>query len=373
MQPERYWSPEPSAAISDPDEALETYSSLLKRIVQEHTLADVPVGVFLSGGIDSTSVAACLDHPKTFTLGFDQGRDESREAESIARHFGTEHHLLQAEGTDLEVAASAIPPMFDEPFGDHGAWPTHLVSKLAREHVKVALSGEGGDELFGGYQWYDKGVRFKSTPWNRTLARLLPPLSPSGRAAQRRAATGLERHSMFLGPFTPRQKADLLSPDLQQDGYDDLWVYRQLERPELSPLKQMQWWDIHTYLADDMLPKLDRASMAVSLESRPPFVDHRMVEFALTLDPALMREGQTGKLLPRRFLQPLVPPGTLDRKKVGFSMPVRRWTKAKPEILQSALVRLHGEGVLRRPKVHAFNSEQIWSLLVLDRWLTANG
>lgn len=370
---ERYWQPESSTTLSDPEEALAAFSETLHRVVNEHTLSDVPVGVFLSGGIDSTSVVANLERPKTFTLGFDSGRDESDVAAEIAEHFGTEHSLLTAAGADLETAVEAVPRMYDEPFGDHGAWPTHLVSKLARERVTVALSGEGGDELFAGYHWYDKVVRFRSTPWNRLLARSLPAMSPSSRAAQRRAATGLERYSMFLGPFTPRQKERLLAPDLIEPDYDDLWVYRRLEKPELGPIKQMQWWDLHTYLADDMLPKLDRASMAVSLESRPPYVDHRMVELALSTHPDLLRSGRTGKLLPRRFLEPRVPDGFLERPKIGFSMPVRRWVSKQPHVLDAALARLAQRGVLRDRKRHRFNSEQIWSLLVLDRWISQNG
>ncbi|MEM6701827.1 MAG: asparagine synthase (glutamine-hydrolyzing) [Acidobacteriota bacterium] len=370
---ERYWAPSSETTLNDPEEALAAYSETLHRVVNEHTLSDVPVGVFLSGGIDSTSVVANLDRPKTFTLGFDRGRDESDAAAQIAEHFGTDHSLLTAGGADLETAVEAVPRMYDEPFGDHGAWPTHLVSKLAQSQVTVALSGEGGDELFAGYHWYDKVVRFRATPWNRMLARALPPLSPSSRAAQRRAAQGVERYSMFLGPFTPRQKQHLLSPDLLDPEYDDLWVYRRLERPELDSVKQMQWWDLHTYLADDMLPKLDRASMAVSLESRPPYVDHRMVELALRTHPDLMRSGKIGKVLARRFLEPRVPDGFLERPKIGFSMPVRRWVAKQPQVLDAALERLHSQGVLRTKRRYRFNSEQIWSLLVLDRWITQKG
>ncbi len=372
VEPERYWSPEVSEEIRDPEAALETYSELLATVVRDHTLSDVPVGVFLSGGIDSTSVVANLERPRTFTLGFDKGRDESEIAAEIAAHFGTEHRLLRAEGGDLAAAARAIPEMYDEPFGDHGAWPTHLVSRLARQHVTVALSGEGGDELFAGYQWYDKCVRFRSTASSRFLSRVLPPFVKASRAAERRAATGLERYSMFLGPFTPRQKRALLTPELLPPDYDDLWVYRRLQRPELSPIKQMQWWDLNTYLADDMLPKLDRASMAVSLEARPPFLDHRMVEFALRLAPELLRQGPTGKVLPRAFLAPRLPEGTLDRPKIGFSMPVRRWTAAHPEVLERALARLTRQGVTHSAARRRFNSEQIWSLLVLDQWLAQN-
>ena len=371
---ERYWSPSSCEDISDPKEAEERFAALVSQVVDDHTLSDVPIGVFLSGGIDSTTVAVNVERPSTFTLGFDvRSHDETDVARSIAEHIGADHHTERSRGVDLEEALDRLPLIYDQPFGDHGAWPMHLIARLAVRRVKVALTGEGGDELFAGYHWYAKVPRFRSSVWKRLAARLLPPLTALGRSTQRRAAEGLERYSMFLGPFTPAQKTALLSPALMADGdYDDLWHFRKFWKAELSPIKRMQWLDLHTYLADDMLPKVDLATMAVSLEARPPFVDHRMVEFALRLAPDLLRRGDEGKVLSRRYLQPRLPPGVLDRPKIGFSMPVRRWVKRQPELLRAALGRLYERGLLKSPKKPYLNSEQTWSLLVLDRFLERN-
>ena len=384
---EKYWEPDAGVTVNDLDVALEEFEDLLGRVVKQHTLADVPVGVFLSGGIDSTTLVANLDRPSTFTLGFDiRSHDESSAAREIAAHFATEHHEELATHLDVEEALEAMPALYDEPFGDHGSWAMFMVARLARQKVKVALTGEGGDEMFAGYHWYDKHPRFRSTVWNRLLASLLPTFSAAGRSHQRRAATGLERYSMFLGPFTPAQKTRLLGPELSSPGaasgddsaYDDLWHFRRYWRQDLDPLKRLQWADLHTYLVDDMLTKVDRATMAVSLEARPPFVDHRIVEFVLSLAPELLRNSDHGKVLPRRFLAGKVPPGTLTRRKIGFSMPVRRWIRQQPALLERALSELSRAGILRSPLPRAldrvpFNNEQCWCLLVLDRWWRASG
>ncbi|MDX1642915.1 MAG: asparagine synthase (glutamine-hydrolyzing) [Thermoanaerobaculia bacterium] len=371
---ECWWTPEASSALDRPDEALERLESLLAEVVPAHTLADVPYGVFLSGGIDSTTLAANLDRPRTFTLGFDvRSHDEAGDARRVAEHFGACHHEEPAASVDLEEAVERIPVIYGEPFADHGAWPVYMISRAARRQVKVALAGEGGDELFAGYHWYDKWPRFRSTPLNRLLARWVPPLTASGRSLQRRAATGLERYAMFLGPFTLAQKRAFLSPDLMADDYDDLWHFRRFWRQDLPALKRLQWADIHTYLVDDMLTKLDRASMAVSLEARPPLLDHRLVEFALALDPTLLRDERQGKLLLRRHLAPRVPPEILTRRKVGFSMPVRRWAGAHPDLFAGAVGRLADRGILRRRRLPRLNNEQTWSLLILDSWLRQTG
>ena len=370
----RYWHPESSTRRQDGDLALEELESLLATVVPDHTLADVPVGVFLSGGIDSTAVTANLEKPHTFTLGFDvKAYDETEAARRTAEHLGAPHHALTARGVDLEEALEAIPRIYDEPFGDHGAWPTFMISREARREVKVALTGEGGDELFAGYHWYTKWGRHRPNPWNRALAALMPVLSSAGRSAQRRSADGLERYSMFIGPFTPRQKKALLTPELMTSDYDDLWYFREFWREDLDPIKRLQWADLHTYLPDDMMTKVDRASMAVSLEARPPMLDHRLVEFALSLDPTLMHDTERGRVLVRRHLAKRVPPETLTRSKIGFSMPVRRWVRNRPDLLKGALSRLADAGILRRIRSGSFNNEQTWSLLVLDRWLTQTG
>ncbi len=373
LELQRYWQASSSTERDDPEAAQEEFEVLLKEVVQAHTISDVPLGVFLSGGIDSSAVTACLESPQTFNLGFDVGsHDESAIAERVARQLGARHQTLQATGFDLDSALEQFVSIYDEPFGDHGAWAMFLIAQCARQEVSVALTGEGGDELFAGYHWYHKHPTQKSHLRHRLALHLFPPLSAASRSAQRRAATGLERYAMFLGPFTPLQKSSLLDSRLQGPEYDDLWFYRRAWRDDLEPIKRLQWADVHSYLTDDMLPKVDRATMAVSLEARPPLVDKRIVEFALSLSPRLLRDGTRGKLPLRRFLDKRLDRESFERPKIGFSMPVRRWLRSQPGLLRRACERLVRAEVLaaRRHRVHT--NEQAWCLLVLDRWLEHN-
>ncbi len=372
----RYWKPQPSTAVADMGEATERLDALLRVICPEHTLSDVPVGVFLSGGIDSTTMVAYLERPKTFTLGTDVRRkDESAAARAAAEHFGTDHHEEVASSIDLDEALETVPEVYDEPFGDSGAWASYMVSRMAVRHVTVALSGEGGDELFLGYNSHSKYFTDRPGPLQSVMAALLPPFTNGARSAQRRSAEGLEKYAAFLGPFTTRQKRSLLAPDLLETGYDDLWHLREFWDEGLEPLKRLQWLHIHTDLPGDLLAKVDRASMAHSLEVRPPLLDHRLVEFALSVDPRLLRdvEANRGKLIVRRLLEDRVPPGHFDSKKRGFNLPIRSWVRRAPEKLRAAVDRLDHAGIIRRPGYARFSGEQAWSLLVLERWMTRVG
>ncbi len=369
---ERYWQPEPRTEITDMDEARERLDELLADVIPEHTLSDVPVGVFLSGGIDSTTVTAFLDRPQTFTLSQDVAhRSEAPAARIVAEHFGTEHHEDTAGAIDLEQALEAMPDLYDEPFGDSAAWSVWLISRLARQRVTVALSGEGGDELFCGYQWYSRWFTTPSSPVHRALARFVPPVTSLGRSLHRNESTGLERYATFLGVFTPQQKRALLGPRLADVHDDDLWFYREHWREDLNPLHRIQWADFHTYLPDGMLTKVDRASMAHSLEVRPPLLDHRLAEFAFSLHPTLQRDinGNRGKLVIRNLMADRVPPGHFDRPKRGFNLPIRRWVRRHPGMMDAALDRLAEAGIIRRPRITKFKHDQVWTLLVLDRWL----
>jgi asparagine synthase (glutamine-hydrolysing) len=373
---QRYWTPSWDDEIADMDEAVERLGSLLERIVPEHTLADVPVGVFLSGGIDSSTVAAHLERPRTFTLGIDNDHfDESEAARRVAKHLGTDHTEEIATSVDIDEAIETVPEVYDEPFGDSSAWAVWLVSRMARKSVKIALSGEGGDELFFGYGYYDKWLNFRSTLARRWLARLLPPFSSAGLSLERRAARGLERYGAFQPAFTARQKRGLLAPDLLDSDYDDLWHLRRFWREDLEPLKRLQWADIHTHLPGGLLTKVDRASMAHSLEVRPPLLDHRLVEFALALDTRLLRdtEARRGKLVVRRLMEGRVPAGVYDLPKKGFGLPIGDWVRGDPSILKGALQRLARAGILREANEYRFSHDQTWSLLVLDRWMSKAG
>ncbi len=376
LETRRYWEPSADSHITDMGEATERLAELLERVVPEHTLSDVPVGLFLSGGIDSTTLAAHLDQPRTFTLAVESARfNEAPAAQLVAAYYGAEHVEEPAAAIDLAEAIRAIPRLYDEPFGDSAAWSAWLVSRMAARHVKVALTGEGGDELFLGYRYYDKFPTYRSTALHRALVGLFRPFSAAGRSLGRRAATGLERYAVFLPAFTVRQKQALLSPDLMASGYDDLWHVRRFWREELDPLKRLQWADLHAHLPGGLLTKVDRASMAHSLEARPPLLDHRLVEFALSLDTKLLRDpaaGQ-GKLVVRELMEKRAPAGLFDRPKKGFGLPIRAWVGREPELLASAFGRLTRAGVLRGGSIPRLDNDQTWSLLVLDQWIRDAG
>lgn len=369
---ERYWLPSPAIAPRSPAETLQQLDALLHEVVPAQTLSDVPVGVFLSGGIDSALTTYYLDRPHTYSLGFDSGaRSELDAARIAARHLHTVHTEMTARTADFAEALDAIPQLFDEPFGDSAAWSNALIAQCARREVKVALSGEGGDEIFCGYPRYWSRIGERSNALNRSLARHLPPLSRFAHSVQRQAYVGLPAFGAALGGLTASQIDSLLSSGWQESGYDYLWFYRQFWREDLAPLAQLRWLDLNTALAEGLLTKVDRTSMAHSLEVRPPLLDHRLVEFMLSVDPRLLvdRHKHRGKVLVRTLMEPRLPPGYLDRPKSGFGLPVHRWLKRRPQLLAEAVGRLMDRGVLRRPVSSEFR--RAWYLLVLDRWFTA--
>jgi len=375
LEIERYWQPEPSCSVEDFDAATEELGRLLGHIVPEHSLSDVPVGVFLSGGIDSAAVTSFLDRPRTFTLGQPEaGRSEAGAARRVAEHLSTRHTEETAQVPDLGDTVDEMVRVFGEPFGDSAALSVWLLSRFTSEHVKVALSGEGGDEIFCGYRWYGPAMSVVAPAWRRAAAGLLPTFSAIGRSTQRRISQGLERYACFLGLFTPAQKRALIGPRLQDASDDPLWNFRRHWREDLPLHQRLQWADLHTYLPDGMLTKVDRASMAFSLEVRPPLLDHRLVEWALTLDAALQRDpvSDRGKLVLRRLVSDRLPPGHLDLPKRGFNLAIRRWAQKTPGLLDDALRRLADQGIIRRPRFFSPTNEQTWALLVLDRWLEQN-
>jgi asparagine synthase (glutamine-hydrolysing) len=371
---ERYWNPSTAIIARGAGDTVGQLDALLRDVVPAHTLSDVPVGVFLSGGIDSALTAYYLDTPRTYTLGFDSGaRSEAAAARSAAEHLHTEHLEMTAPLANFAEALDRMPALFDEPFGDSAAWSNYLIAQFARREVKVALSGEGGDEIFCGYPRYWSRIGARSTVLNRSLARYLPPLSRLGSSMQRRAYVGLPAYAAALGGVSAQQIDSLLANEWQEPEYDYLWFYRQYWREDLSPLAQLRWLDLKTDLAEGLLTKVDRTSMAHSLEVRPPLLDHRLVEFMLTVDPALLvdERRRRGKLLARRLMEPRLPPGHLDRPKSGFGLPVHRWLRRHPQVLSEAVRRLMDRGVLQRPVGSEFR--RAWYLLVLDRWFTAFG
>jgi asparagine synthase (glutamine-hydrolysing) len=369
---ERYWNPSPEIVERGAADTAQQLDALLRQVVPEHTVSDVPVGVFLSGGVDSALTAYYLDAPHTYTLGFEAAsRSEAEAARSVAEHLGTAHLEITAPQADFAGALAHIPALFDEPFGDSAAWSNYLIAQFARREVTVALSGEGGDEIFCGYPRYWSRIGARSNFLNRTLARYLPPLSRFASSMQRRGYVGLPAYAAALGGMTARQIDSLLTARWKEPEYDYLWFYRQFWREDLRPLAQLRWLDLNTDLAEGLLTKVDRTSMAHSLEVRPPLLDHRLVEFMLSVDPELLvdEKQRRGKLLVRKLMEPRLPPNHMNRPKSGFGLPVHQWLKRHPKLLHEAVRRLMDRGVLRRAVGVEFR--RAWYLLVLDRWFTA--
>jgi asparagine synthase (glutamine-hydrolysing) len=369
---ERYWNPSSAIVERSADETVQQLDVLLGEVIPQHTVSDVPVGVFLSGGIDSALTAYYLDAPRTYTLAFEAGaRSEADGARRVAAHLSTEHLEMMAPQANFAGALDQMPALFDEPFGDSAAWSNYLIAQFARREVTVALSGEGGDEIFCGYPRYWSRIGARSNLLNRSLARYLPPLSRLASSMQRHGYVGLPAYAAALGGMTAQQIDCLLAPSWREPEYDYLWFYRQFWREDLEPLAQLRWLDLNTDLAEGLLTKVDRTSMAHSLEVRPPLLDHRLVEFMLSVAPKLLvdeRRGR-GKLLVRRLMEPRLPPNHLNRPKSGFGLPVHRWLKQHPNLLHDAVRRLMDRGVLQQAVGTEFR--RAWYLLVLDRWFTA--
>jgi asparagine synthase (glutamine-hydrolysing) len=372
MSVERYWRPSSTVIDRSADETVQQLDALLGEVIPDHTVSDVPVGVFLSGGIDSALTAYYLDAPHTYTLGFESdARSEAHAARQVAEHLNTQHMEMTAPQADFAGALDRMPEVFDEPFGDSAAWSNYLIAQFARREVTVALSGEGGDEIFCGYPRYWSRIGARSNLLNRYLARYLPPLSRLASSMQRRGYVGLPAYAAALGGMTGQQVDALLAPSWKEPEYDYLWFYRQFWQDDLRPLAQLRWLDLNTDLAEGLLTKVDRTSMAHSLEVRPPLLDHRLVEFMLSVDPELLvdERGRRGKLLVRRLMEPRLPRDHLNRPKSGFGLPVHRWLTQNPKLLQDAVRRLMDRGVLCQAVGSEFR--RAWYLLVLDRWFTA--
>jgi asparagine synthase (glutamine-hydrolysing) len=369
----RYWAPSTEVRIDDMPTAVARTRELLEQVVPAQLVSDVPLGLFLSGGIDSATVAAFAGRVSTFTLGFeDRSVSEADAARSVAEHLGTDHHELTANARDLRTAVDTIARSFGEPFGDSGAWASYLVAQLARRHVTVALSGEGGDELFGGYKRYWKLQSASGGRVAHGLGRLLPPTSRLAHSLGKRAARGLEAAAMRGAGIVGASLDAIIHPRLVDPDYDRLWSYRAFWRDDLHPTQRLRWMDLHAALPDALLTKVDRASMAHALEVRPPLLDHRLVELAFSLHPDLLVDPAAGrgKLVLRELMEERLPPGHLDRPKKGFGLPIRRWLRQDPDFVREAMTTLIDAEILRTPVDHGF--DKIWLLLVLARWLELN-
>ncbi|MBS0472151.1 MAG: asparagine synthase (glutamine-hydrolyzing) [Proteobacteria bacterium] len=352
-----YWIlPRPAPQPMEEAEAIDELDALLRNAVKLRMRADVPMGAFLSGGIDSSTIVAMMqdqstDRVRSFSIGFAEDQyDESRHAGEVARHIGTAHTEMHVTAQDALNVVPMLPTMYDEPFADSSQIPTYLLSKLTRQHVTVALSGDGGDELFGGYDRYFKFERIWARR-NHALDVLWGPISAivhtipqyawplmarSASLPMGRKVSALKAREIAIRIAT-RNKHGLYTRMVQ------LWPDMIIRRPPLpenptflyggnldaaaDSFAGMGFLDTGSYLPDDVLAKVDRASMAVSLEGRIPLLDHRIVEFAARAPVELKRRGATGKWLLRKVLDRYVPRPLVARPKQGFGIPLEAWLR----------------------------------------------
>ena len=417
LQIQRYWDVtfEPNEKATE-GELVEQLRAMLNESVVLHQVSDVPVGAFLSGGIDSSAIVAMMAKPaagrfKTFSIGFaEAGFDELTHARAVAKQFGTDHYDLVLKPDAVQIVED-LTWYLDEPFGDTSAIPTYMVSKLAAEHVKVVLSGDGGDELFAGYdkyivegreRSYDRlpGVVKKTAgaigalmPHGMKGRRFLRHLALTGTDRyldaqslfhadempslfQRGAFEQVSRHDARGGPAAPGRSA--IADRLASTGS------RVALRPDRSSeggwLDAIQYRDLHHYLPLDILTKVDRMTMAHSLEARPPLLDHKLVEFAATIPARFRLHGGTTKYLFKQAMRGVLPDSIIDRQKHGFAVPIARWFRGElagfaRDVLLSDTCRQRGildtRFVERLLQLNAQGRDldlQLWTALSFEMW-----
>jgi len=404
--PQQYWDVSFSRTgdIECEEDYVQELGVLLKQAVARRLVSDVPLGVFLSGGTDSSSVVAMMAETsptrlKTFSIGFEEKTfNELGYARIVARHFDTEHHeeLLRP---DIHALLQHVADALDEPFADASALPTYLVSQTARKHVTVALAGDGGDELLAGYEWY-RAQKFAAATFDRLpsgtrrqlseLAARIPP------TAKKKGALNMARrfldvaslpaemqHTRWQTFWREAELADLLSilPQERIPALDRRTLELFRASGSQHPLDQQQYADIKRYLPDDILFKVDRMSMANSLEARGPFLDYTLVEFAARLPPHLRLHKLTNKYLLRQMIASKLPYETLHRPKLGFNIPYKLWLRKELRgLLLDALspTRLSQQGLFQPAYVQKLVSEhlegirdhahKLWQLLMFQLW-----
>ena len=392
----RYWSPQLNLGGADGrdiDEECDRLRAVLRESVRNELISDVPLGVFLSGGIDSSAVAAMMTQlggeVKSFSVGFaDRSFDESAHARLVAKHLGTEHHELTLEPGMLLDLVPRLPDLLDEPLGDASIIPTYLLSEFTRRHVKVALGGDGGDELFAGYPtlqahrlagYYLKAPRLLREGLVEPVVRSLPVsrgnLSFDFRAKRfvsGAAYSTAERHQRWMGSFDREGRAALLGRDSRSQGGDVA---------DGDPLNQVLLLDMRLYLENDILVKLDRASMMASLEGRVPLLNNDFVEYATHLPLNMKLRGLRSKFLLKRALQGILPDSILNRPKKGFGVPIAHWFRGPlKEQMLSVLSpdRIAREGFFDPGGVRRLiddhlagrhdNRKQLWTLFAFEMW-----
>jgi asparagine synthase (glutamine-hydrolysing) len=366
-------------------------------------MSDVPLGAFLSGGMDSSSIVAMMSHllkrpVTTCSIGFKEKEyDEAEYARRVANFYGADHHEQMVEPNALDILSKLVWH-YDEPFADSSAIPTYYVSKVAREHVTVALGGDGGDENFAGYRRYyfdqvenrmrryvPSGVRHGLFG---PLGRWYPALAWAPRVFRAKATlqslsrSPLEGYFNSISIFRPADKQRLFTQDFQKalGGYESLGVlqqhYDRAETPDL--LTRIQYVDFKTYLPDDILTKVDRASMAVSLEVRAPLLDHKLIEFVATIPSDLKLRGRCGKYIFKKAMGPLLPPEILKRRKQGFAVPLNRWFREELRDLAHETLLGSDDGILNSTFLKTIwnqhqrgtydRSAHLWAVLMYRKW-----
>ena len=397
MSIRRYWRPDylPKLELGD-EEAVERLEAELRRSVKSMLVSDVPLGSFLSGGVDSSLVSALMvdlsGRPiDTFTLGFEgEGAvSEHRHAELVAKHIGATSHVLMMTQAELVASFEHWVDAFDEPFADPAALPTLLLARLTRRHVTVALTGEGADEVFSGYDNYRKRVREErvtsilgsSYSPLHYLVGLLPARARKDRLLKAIGERRSRRYVTIPQVFDATLRTELFSERFQQAQQSRMAdfaerYFEECNSPEY--IDRLMYVDARLWLPDDLLTKVDRATMAHSLEARVPYLDHRFFEFCARLDPALKQRGATGKFVLKKLAEKYLPATTIYRGKQGFVPPLRDWFSGllRPEV-DRALSEdgLGRRGLFQRQALERLRRAarptdvgRVWALLVLENW-----
>jgi len=386
---QRYWTPRLETRPIGLDEAAEALRPLLRQAVTRQMVADVPVGAFLSGGLDSTSIVAMMSAAsarpvRTFSVGFGTEINELPYARAVARRYRTEHHEIDLGAPPVGELLEELAHVYDEPFADSSSLPTYLISKFARQHVKVVLSGDGGDEMFGGYNWYPILALSQKVAGSRIAWILLRLVSRAVR--ERMQALHLRSVAVGLSARWPDMwlRAAMNQVYLSSARRAELWGSRgrpafdvasqDAAGPAVEGLNRAFYFDLTSYLPGDILVKVDRASMAHGLETRAPFLDRDLAEFALSL-PSTLKADETGrtKIVLRRACDRDWPDEVRSRRKQGFGAPYRRWLQR--EDVRSLVSRVFRAGGPLRALLPGLPSSapgityETWTLLTLGLWL----